>query len=182
MNKGVWLSLIAVAVLGGLLWLRSQPRAETLKPGEPAPDFVLPDAQGDLRHLADFRGGWLLLYFYPRDDTPGCTKEACAFRDGYLELRQLGVQVVGISTDDSASHRAFTDKHRLPFPLLSDEDGAVAGRYGALWSFGPIRFAKRHSFLIDAAGNIAQIYRSVDSDTHYRQVLEDLTKVVDKPN
>jgi len=103
--------------------------------------------------------------------------EACAFRDGYQELRRRGVQVMGVSLDDTASHQAFANKHRLPFPLLSDTDGQVAKRYGALWSLGPIKYAKRHSFLIDAQGRIVQIYRSVDPDIHFRQVLEDLEKV-----
>lgn len=177
MSKGLWLALIAAALMGGLLWSRGQARAEDLIPGAAAPDFALPDARGGLRRLADFRGEWLLLYFYPKDATPGCTKEACAFRDGYQELRQRGVQVVGVSMDDAASHAAFTEQHRLPFPLLSDSDGQVAARYGTLWSLGPIRFTKRHSFLIDAQGRIVQIYRSVDPDTHYRQVLEDLVRV-----
>lgn len=176
MSRWLWITLITVALglLGSLLWSRSQPRAETLKIGAPAPDFALADAQGSLRHLSDFRGAWLLLYFYPKDASPICTKEACVFRDGYSELRRRGVQVVGISTDDSTSHRDFAEKYRLPFPLLSDRTGRVAESYGALWSLGPLRFARRHSFLIDASGNISHIYRSVDADTHYRQVLDDL--------
>jgi len=128
--------------------------------------------------LSDYLGKKnVVLYFYPKDDTPGCTTEACAFRDGYVELRQRGVQVVGVSTDDSNSHQAFAKKHKLPFPLLSDVDGRTAERYGALWALGPIRLAKRHSFLIDAAGNIARIYRSVDPDNHFRQVLDELTRL-----
>lgn len=168
------LGLLAVVVGVGLYLARNNAQAEDLVPGAPAPGFNLPDANGQSRSLDSFRGEWLLLYFYPKDDTPGCTTEACAFRDGYLELRRRGVQVVGVSLDDAASHRAFADKHSLPFPLLSDSDGQVAQAYGALWSLGPIRFAKRHSFLLDAQGNIARIYRSVDPDTHYRQVLDDL--------
>ena len=177
MNKWIWLLLIAILVLGVLFW--SRPRAELLQRGAAAPDFTLPDSRGELRSLAEFQGAWLLLYFYPKDDTPGCTTEACAFRDGYVELRQRGVQVVGISTDDSHSHQAFAKKHQLPFPLLSDVDGRTAERYGALWSLGPVRLAKRHSFLIDASGNIARIYRSVDPDTHYSEVLDDLTRAIE---
>lgn len=176
MNKWVWLALIAILLLAILFW--SRPRAELLQRGAAAPDFTLPDSSGELRSLAQFQGAWLLLYFYPKDDTPGCTKEACAFRDGYVELRQRGVQVVGVNTDDSTSHQAFAKKYQLPFPLLSDVDGKTAERYGALWSLGPVRIAKRHSFLIDAAGNIVRIYRSVDPDTHYRQVLDDLTRAI----
>lgn len=177
MSKALWLTLIAAVVLAGLLWTRAQARADSLAVGQPAPDFELPDAQGAAHALADFRGEWLLLYFYPKDDTPGCTRQACAFRDGYRELRARGVQVVGVSLDDGASHRAFAEKHRLPFPLLSDDGGAVAERYAALWSLGPVRIARRHSFLIDPQGRLARIYRKVDVDTHYRQVLDDLTEV-----
>jgi thioredoxin-dependent peroxiredoxin len=176
MSKALWLVLLALA-LGALLWARAQTRVETLVTGEPAPDFSLPDARGAPRALADFRGEWLLLYFYPKNDTPGCTKQACTFRDGYQELRARGVQVVGVSLDDGASHQAFAAKYRLPFPLLSDHDGAVAERYRALWSIGPVRFAKRHSFLIDPQGRLARIYRKVEVDTHYRQVLDDLNEV-----
>ncbi len=171
------LSLLALTLLVGVLWSRDHVRAEDLITGAAAPEFSLSDAAGQQRQLKDFRGEWLLLYFYPKDDTPGCTQEACAFRDGYQELRRRGAQVVGVSLDDTDSHQAFANKHRLPFPLLSDTDGQVAKRYGALWSLGPIKYAKRHSFLIDAQGRIVQIYRSVDPDMHFRQVLEDLEKV-----
>lgn len=176
MSKALWWLLLAAAVVGGLLWVRAQARADTLAPDMPAPDFILPDARGGQRALADFRGEWLLLYFYPKDDTPGCTKQACAFRDGYQELRARGVQVVGVSLDDGESHRAFAEKHRLPFPLLSDRTGEVAASYGALWSLGPLRLTRRHSFLIDPQGRLARIYRDVDVDSHYRQVLDDLTE------
>ncbi|MFN2309922.1 MAG: peroxiredoxin [Gammaproteobacteria bacterium] len=176
MNKGLWWFLLAALVVTGVLWTRAQARADSLVVGAPAPDFALPDARGDLRQLADFRGEWLLLYFYPKDDTPGCTTQACAYRDGYQELRARGLQVVGVSMDDGTSHQAFAEKYRLPFPLLSDRTGEIAKRYGALWSFGPLRFARRHGFLIDAEGQIVRIYRQVDPETHYRQVLEDLTQ------
>jgi thioredoxin-dependent peroxiredoxin len=176
MSKTLWWLLLAAALVGGLLWVRAQARADTLAPGMPAPDFALPDARGERRALADLRGEWLLLYFYPKDDTPGCTKQACAFRDGYRELRARGVQVVGVSLDDGESHRAFAEKHRLPFPLLSDRTGEVAASYGALWSLGPLRLTRRHSFLIDPQGRLARIYRDVDVDSHYRQVLDDLTE------
>lgn len=176
MSKALWWLLLAAVLVGGLLWARAQARADTLAPGMPAPDFALPDARGEQRALADFRGEWLLLYFYPKDDTPGCTKQACAFRDGYQELRARGVQVVGVSLDDGESHRAFAEKHRLPFPLLSDRTGEVAASYGALWSLGPLRLTRRHSFLIDPQGRLARIYRDVDVDSHYRQVQDDLTE------
>lgn len=174
MNTGLITGLSVLAVIAMVIWFLVPAHAESLRMGEPAPTFVLPDASGKPRDMQEFRGEWLLLYFYPKDDTPGCTKEACAFRDGYLELRQRGVQVVGISLDDTASHRAFAEKYKLPFPLLSDVEGKVAKQYDAIWSLGPMRFAKRHSFLIDNEGKLAKIYRSVDPDTHYKQVLSDL--------
>lgn len=174
MSAGAWWTLAALAVLIGVLWLRGESRADGLGVGMDAPDFELPDAQGAQRRLADFRGEWLLLYFYPKDDTPGCTKEACAFRDGYQALRARSVRVVGISLDDVASHRVFAAKYGLPFPLLSDTNGDVAATYGALRAWGPFRFAKRHSFLVDPAGRIQKIYRSVDVDSHYNEVLGDL--------
>ena len=182
MSKWLWLTVPVLLLFGSMLWPRAQLRAESLQAGMPAPDFTLPDVQGGQRRLADYRGEWLLLYFYPRADTPVCTQEACAFRDGYLELRRLGVQVVGISVDKPEVQRAFATKHALPFPLLSDADGQTARAYGSLWSLGPLRYARRHSFLIDAQGRIVRIYRSVDVDTHYRQVLDDLAKVAPNPD
>lgn len=181
MSKWLWLAVPAALLLAAPFWPRGQTRADALQPGMPAPDFALPDAQGTLRTLADYRGEWLLLYFYPKAGTPVCTTEACAFRDGYLELRRRKVQVVGISVDPPAAQQAFAAEHSLPFPLLSDVEGRTADAYGSLWSLGPLRYAKRHSFLIDAQGRIARIYRNVDADTHYRQVLDDLTEVTTRP-
>ncbi len=143
-------------------------------PGTPAPDFALPDASGKQHRLADWRGRWLVLYFYPRDDTPGCTTEARHFRDSQDRFAALKAVVVGISLDDGASHRAFADKHKLPFTLLSDGGGEVAKRYGALSDFGVIRFAKRYTFLIDPDGRVAKAYLKVESDIHAAEVLADL--------
>jgi peroxiredoxin Q/BCP len=148
----------------------SQASATELSAGQPAPDFTLPDQSGQTQRLADYRGRWVVLYFYPKDDTPGCTREACNFRDDISGLRALGAQVLGVSVDSSASHAAFAKKFSLPFPLLADEGGAVARAYGSLWSLGPVKFAKRHTFILDPEGRIAQIYREVDPDTHARDV------------
>jgi peroxiredoxin Q/BCP len=166
------LAVAGLLVLIGLL--RAQPRGDSLRPGQPAPDFSLPDASGELHSLRSYRGGWLVLYFYPKDDTPGCTREACEFRDGYREIRGLNAKVLGVSLDDAGSHGDFAEKYHLPFPLLSDKTGTVARQYGALWSLGPIRFAKRHSFLIDPQGKLAKIYRKVDPATHTGQIVQDL--------
>ena len=124
--------------------------------------------------LEDYRGRWIVLYFYPKDDTPGCTTEACNFRDDISALTALGVQVLGVSTDDRASHARFAEKFHLPFPLLADTDGSTARAYGALLGFGPLKFAKRHSFIVGPDGRIAKIYRDVQPATHSREIRDDL--------
>jgi len=149
-------------------------QAAELAVGGTAPGFSLND-QGHKTHtLADYRGRWVVLYFYPKDDTPGCTTEACNFRDAIAAIRALDTQVLGVSLDDSASHARFAEKYRLPFPLLADVDGAVSRAYGALWSLGPMKFAKRHSFIIDPDGRIARIYRDVNPDRHSQEIQQDL--------
>ena len=145
--------------------------------GGAAPAFALKDQANKLHALADYRGRWVVLYFYPKDDTPGCTTEACNFRDDLGALRALTVQVLGVSLDDVQSHARFAEKFRLTFPLLADTDGVVARAYGALWSLGPIKFAKRHSFIIDPEGRIAKIYRDVKPETHSRELQQDLVKL-----
>jgi len=142
--------------------------------GAVAPDFSLVDQNGTTRTLARFRNRWVVLYFYPKDDTPGCTQEACRFRDDLPALRKLDAEVLGVSVDNPESHARFSGKHGLPFPLLADTDGKVARQYGALWSLAFIRFAKRHTFIIDPQGKIAKIYRQVRSETHSQEVIEDL--------
>lgn len=146
-----------------------------LQIGQTAPAFELPDAQGKMVSLSQFKGQWLVLYFYPKNDTPGCTKEACHFRDDMHQLEKLGAKVVGISVDDRQSHAEFSKKYALPFPLLSDSDGKVAGLYHALTSLGPLKMAKRYTFLINPEGQFAQIYLNVDTSKHSQQIIEDLT-------
>lgn len=149
----------------------------TLKIHDKAPDFSLPDANGKTMSLSNFKDSWLVLYFYPKDDTPGCTKEACDFRDDLHKLEKLGAKVVGISVDDGSSHAAFTKKYNLPFPLLSDKDGSVAQQYDALTNLGLIKIAKRRTFLIDPEGKLQKIYLSVDTSKHSQEIIEDLTKL-----
>jgi peroxiredoxin Q/BCP len=151
------------------------------EPGQPAPDFALPDQQGQLRRLADWRGKWLVLYFYPKDDTPGCTTEACNFRDDWLQLQAQGAEVVGISVDSSAAHAAFAQKYKLPFPLLADAKGEVAARYGALSDWLVIKLAKRYTFIISPEGRVAKVYRSVDTAKHSAQILADLQQLRQSP-
>lgn len=145
-----------------------------VKSGEPAPEFQLMDQNGVTQSLAKYAGQWVVLYFYPKDDTPGCTKEACEFRDDFDRLAEMGVTLLGVSMDDVESHQAFAEKYHLPFPLLSDADGQVAKRYGSLWQLGPIKFAKRHSFIIDPKGRIAHVYRDVEPKTHSDEVINQL--------
>jgi len=149
-------------------------QAAELAPGQPAPEFALKDQHGTLQRLSDYRGKWLVVYFYPKDDTPGCTTEACKFRDNNQDITTLGARVLGVSVDNTESHKRFAEKYRLPFPLLSDDDGAVAKAYGALWSMGPVKIAKRHSFIIDPAGRIAKTYRSVDTERHSDEIIGDI--------
>ena len=149
--------------------------AEPLKVGQPAPDFSLPDQNGKTHKLADFRGKWLALYFYVKDDTPGCTEQACKFRDDIHELTDLGAQVVGVSVDDTASHADFAKKYNLPFPLLADSKGETAARYDSLRGDGSL--AKRNTFLIDPQGRIAKIYLSASTSRNSAEVIEDLKKL-----
>ncbi|WP_374400085.1 peroxiredoxin [Niveibacterium sp.] len=146
-------------------------RADSPAVDQAAPGFTLPDQDGAMHALADYRGKWLVLYFYPKNDTPGCTTEACNFRDGYGQIKMLGAQVLGISVDDTASHLAFAKKYKLPFTLLADADGVVAERYGALTNLALIKFAKRQTFLIDPQGVIRQKWLKVDPDTHAAEVI-----------
>jgi peroxiredoxin Q/BCP len=173
-----WL-LVGLIVAAGLLLWRASAYSKRAEPrvGEPAPDFALPDQDGRTRGLAEFRGKWLALYFYPRDDTPGCTKQACAFRDDRQKLAALGVEVVGVSVDDVESHRDFAQEYSLPFPLLADAGGAVAARYGSLRDFGLIKFARRNTFLIDPQGRIAKIYLSASPSTNSQEVIEDVRRL-----
>lgn len=125
--------------------------------------------------LSDWRGKWVVLYFYPKDDTPGCTKEACSFRDNYQELEARGVVVLGVSGDDPPSHQKFAAKYQLPFPLLSDTDYSVAtayDSYGLKQMMGrEFMGIMRHTFIIDPAGKIRHIFTKVQTETHAQEVL-----------
>jgi peroxiredoxin Q/BCP len=144
--------------------------------GSPAPDFSLPARSGKTISLHDYRGSKdVLIYFYPKDDTPGCTRESCSLRDSWGELQGAGIEVLGISRDDSASHNAFAAKYNLPFELLTDADHAVHEAYGAwgqnpnpAWGVGPLR----KSFLVGKDGRIRQVFDKVDTEHHAEQVLK----------
>jgi len=169
------LSILATLMAMVLVFGSGIARAEPLKVGQPAPDFSLPDQDGKRHKLADYRGKWLALYFYVKDDTPGCTEQACKFRDDIHELADLGAQVVGVSVDDSTSHANFARKYNLPFPLLADSKGEIAARYDSLRGDGSM--AKRNTFLIDPEGRIAKIYLSASTARNSADVIQDLKKL-----
>jgi thioredoxin-dependent peroxiredoxin len=155
--------------------------ADWLVAGQEAPDFTLSDDHGQRVKLSSLRGKPVVLYFYPRDDTPGCTKEACAFRDRQSELTQMGANVLGVSPDDVASHQQFREKFTLNFPLLADPDHAVAEHYGA-WR-EKTRYGKtsmgiqRSTFLIDGRGVVRRVWQNVSVDGHDQEVLAALKEI-----
>ena len=149
-----------------------------LSEGSPAPDFELASDTGERVKLSDLRGKPIVLYFYPKDDTPGCTTEACEFRDEYSRFRQAGAVVLGVSPDDEASHVRFKEKYSLPFTLLADPEHSVAEDYG-VWvektSYGQKRMGvKRSTFVIDADGNVARAMYGVKPEGHADEVLDAL--------
>jgi len=152
--------------------------AGEIKEGDLAPRFELRDQDGQLRSLEDYRDKWLALYFYPKDDTPGCTTEACEFRDAVFSFRKFNCQILGISMDDEISHKAFADKYSLPFPLLADTDGITSDIYGVKTKILGITFSKRQTFLIDPNGRIAKHYTKVNPATHSLQILADLKELI----
>lgn len=160
----VFLTTFSLSIHAG-----DQPQA-----GEPAPEFKLQDQNGDWHELEDYRGSWLAVYFYPKDDTPGCTTEACSFRDNIYAFEAIGAKVVGISVDDVDSHKRFSDKYKLPFTILADEDKKVSDAYGVLKNYMMIKIASRQSFIVDPEGTVAKHYEKVDPDTHTQEVLADL--------
>jgi peroxiredoxin Q/BCP len=143
--------------------------------GKPAPDFELTTDTGDSVKLSDFRGKPVVLYFYPKDDTPGCTTQACSIRDSYGEFEKAGAVVLGVSPDDEKSHVKFKEKYELPFTLLADPEHKVAEQYGT-WvekkNYGKEYWGvERSTFLIDSQGNVAKVMRRVKPDTHTDEVL-----------
>ena len=148
------------------------------QPPYPAPQFTLPDSDGNLHMLANYAGKWVVLYFYPKDDTPGCTTEACAMRDARDDLTDLGAEVIGISKDDAASHEKFKTKYNLNFLLLSDKDGITIDAYGA---WGPKQFGRegilRRTYIIDPEGMVRKVYGRVTPVGHGEQVIEELKKL-----
>lgn len=147
----------------------------TLRPGDIAPEFSLADQDGRIRKLSDYKGKQVVLYFYPKDDTPGCTKEACSFRDNYSAYEQAGIEILGISPDSVKSHRKFKEKFALPFTLLSDPDHAICAQYG---SWGRKKYmgkeydgVLRTTYTIGADGEILRVFENVRPADHSAEVL-----------
>lgn len=152
-----------------------------LKINQKAPDFKLKDQNGKIHKLSDYKGKWVLIYFYPKDNTPGCTKQACEIRDNFFDFQNLDIVVLGISTDSVESHKKFKEKYKLPFTLLSDDKKEVVKKYG-VW--GKKKFLGktfegviRTSFLINPQGKIEKIYENVKPEKHAKEVLEDFSKM-----
>lgn len=149
-----------------------------LKISQKAPDFKLPDQDGKVHKLSDYKGQWVLLYFYPKDNTSGCTVEACGIRDNFPAFQKLKAKVFGVSADSVQSHKKFAEKYKLPFTLLADEDKKALNAYG-VWAKKKMMGREymgivRTSFLIDPRGNIAKIYENVKPPVHAEEVLRDL--------
>ena len=147
-----------------------------LKERSVAPDFAAKDANGETVRLKDLRGQKVVLYFYPRDDTPGCTKEACSFRDAFAQFKRRNIRILGVSVDSEASHSKFTAKYKLPFTLLADRDHAIADAYGV---YGEKKFmgrtymgVKRITYLIDEKGKIKKVFEKVKPEEHAQEVLD----------
>ena len=171
-----WVPLVALLFAGAVaLPARAEaPASAGPAVGAAAPAFRLQDQKGDWHTLKGEHGKWLVLYFYPKDFTPGCTTEVCAYRDDIVALRKAGADVLGVSLDDVKSHAQFAAKYHVPFRLLSDADGSIARAYGVYAERGPLRYARRETFLIDPQGIVAKRYVDVDPQENARQVLADL--------
>jgi peroxiredoxin Q/BCP len=156
------------------------PLADLIEPGQPAPAFTLKDQDGKTHKLSDYRGRWVVLYFYPRDNTPGCTIQACGFRDNHSKLQKLNAVVLGVSPDDEKAHQKFVEKRKLSFPLLVDPDQAIATKYGA-WREKKL-FAKKYmgivrtTYLIDPQGKVARRWDKVKVAGHVADVIKTISK------
>ena len=174
-------SIITAPVIAVLL-MTSLSSIAGLKAGDKAPSFALQDQNNVTHTLSDYEGQWVVLYFYPKDDTPGCTTQACDFRDAVKRIIASKAVVFGLSLDSVSSHKLFAEKYNLPFSLLADETGEVSKLYDSFSNF--YKVAKRNTFIANPKGNIAKIYLSVNPKTHSEMVLNDLNilqKASEKP-
>jgi thioredoxin-dependent peroxiredoxin len=174
MNRMSRIRVIALVMLCAAAGLA---HAQAPAMGARAPDFRLQDQNGKWHKLSDYRGKWVALYFYPKDQTPGCTTQACEFRDNIFAFREANAQIIGVSTDDVESHQKFSEKHSLPFPILADPKKEIVKTYGVLSFTG---FAKRETFVIDPEGVIVKRYAVGDPKGHSQEVLKDITALQKK--
>ena len=174
MNRILW---SPIATLFLLVAGMSITHAQAPSVGAAAPDFRLQDQHGKWHQLSDYRGKWVALYFYPKDQTPGCTTQACEFRDNVFAFREAGAQILGISVDDVESHKKFSEKHSLPFPILADPKKQTVKTFDVLSFTG---FAKRETFIIDPQGVIVKRYVVGDPKGHSQEVLRDIQQLQKK--
>ena len=171
-----WLLIAFVTGVALVLWRMTVfANARMPKVGMPAPEFSLPDQHGNLRSSMEFRGKWLVLYFYPRDDSPGCVEQAVRYRDAMREIEALGAVVCGISVDNTESHADFARTYNLPYTLLTDRNGATAESFGSLVNLVVIKFARRNTFLITPEGSVSQVYLGVNPSRNAQEVMHDLS-------
>ena len=173
MNKK---NIISIALILCLFLITGTSIGE-VNTGQTAPNFNLQDQNGEWHTLDNYKGKWVVLFFYPKDQTPGCTTEACNFRDNIFEFEKLNAQILGVSLDDVESHQAFSEKYSLPYPILADVNQECATEYGVLGKFMMMTIAKRQSFLINPEGSIVKHYKKVNPDTHTNEVIVDLKRL-----
>lgn len=176
LTKGNIMSRILFILFG--LFFSAAVAANSQWVGALAPDFKLQDQDGEWKSLNDYEDKWLVLYFYPKDDTPGCTTEAKNFRDAYKDFKALNADIVGISLDDVESHQSFAEAYNLPFTILADVDQEASTAYKVLGGFGPMEYASRETFIIDPQGNIVHHYSDVEPETHSKEVLKKLKELI----
>ena len=170
--------ILGIAALAAVFGFTSLGMAnDSVSVGAAAPEFELSDQNGQLHSLEDYRDQWVVLYFDPKDETPGCTTEACEFRDNIFAFREFNAQVIGVSLDDAESHKAFAENHGLPFPLLADVDGMTSSAYGVKTRMLGMEVARRQTFIIAPDGTIAKHYEKVTPAEHAREVLADLAEL-----
>jgi peroxiredoxin Q/BCP len=178
--KNIFLKMLSLtAVISVFMWADAYTETQP-GVGDSAPTFKLQDQNGDWHTLEDYKGKYVVLFFYPKDGTPGCTTEACNFRDNIFAFDDLDTQILGISLDDVESHKEFSEKYSLPYPILADMEKESAVDYGVLGKFMMMTITKRESFIIDPDGVIVKHYKNVDPDKHTDEVIEELKSLQKK--
>ena len=178
--KSIFLKMFSLtAVISIFVWADAYTDTQPTV-GDSAPTFKLQDQNGDWHTLGDYKGKYVVLFFYPKDGTPGCTTEACNFRDNIFAFDDLNTQILGISLDDVDSHKEFSEKYSLPYPILADIEKESAVDYGVLGKFMMMTITKRESFIIDPDGLIVKHYKNVDPDKHTDEVIEELKSLQKK--